>query len=90
MPSATKSEADCIESAYEDAVGTLFTQLFQNMTSQPGDSQELVAHFTTGLNVLREAKQLALGVVNAPQVSAKVISPSVTVKDGKASTLKNP
>ena len=31
MSSETKSDADCIESAYETAVGTLFTQLFQNM-----------------------------------------------------------
>jgi hypothetical protein len=89
MSSETKSDADCIESAYETAVGTLFTQLFQNMTSQPGDSQELVAHFTTGLNILRKAKQLALGVVNAPQASATVIAPSVAVKDGKASTPNN-
>jgi hypothetical protein len=65
MPSTAKSDGDCIEGAYEDALGNLFKQLFENLAGQsdgPGD-QNYVAKFTAGYNLAKHAKALALGVV---------------------------
>jgi hypothetical protein len=74
MPAAAKSDADCIESAYESALGDLFEQLFKNLTGLPdgpGD-QQYVAKFTTGYNAAKHAKELALGVVgpSKPTIAA--------------------
>jgi hypothetical protein len=65
MASAPKSDGDCIESAYEDAVGGLFKQLFANLAGAGGTEgdQQFVQAFTNGLNILKRAKTLALGVV---------------------------
>jgi hypothetical protein len=68
MPGTAKSDADCIQSGYEDAVGGLFKQLFDNLVGQPdgpGD-QRYLAMFTTGYNMAKHAKALALGVVGGP------------------------
>ena len=76
MPNAPKSDADCIEGAYEDAVGGLFKALFTNLESSAGTStdQQYVAAFTKGLGTLKRAKTLALGVVGpaAPVAAAAV------------------
>jgi hypothetical protein len=74
MPAAAKSDADCIESAYESALGDLFEQLLNNLTGLPdgpGD-QRYVAKFTTGYNAAKHAKELALGVVgpSRPTIAA--------------------
>jgi uncharacterized protein len=74
MPSPAKSDADCIQSAYEDALAGLFKQLFENLTGQPdgpGD-QRYVAKFTAGYNAAKHAKGLTLGVVgpSAPMIAA--------------------
>ena len=67
MPNTAKSDADCIESAYEDDVGAIFKMLVQNLAGEPDNShdQEHLAQFTKGLGVLKRAKALALGVVGA-------------------------
>jgi hypothetical protein len=68
MPAAAKSDADCIESAYESALGDLFEQLLNNLTGLPdgpGD-QRYVAKFTTGYNAAKHAKELALGLSGLP------------------------
>jgi hypothetical protein len=77
MPSLAKSDADCIQSAYEDALGEIFKQLFKNLTGQPdgpGD-QRYVAKFTVGYNAAKHAKALALVVVGppAPMIAAAAI-----------------
>jgi hypothetical protein len=74
MPAAAKSDADCIESAYESALGDLFEQLLNNLRGLPdgpGD-QRYVAKFTTGYNAAKHAKELALGVVgpSRPTIAA--------------------
>jgi hypothetical protein len=74
MPATAKSDADCIESAYESALGNLFEQLFKNLTGLPdgpGD-QQYVAKFATGYNAAKHAKELALGVVgpSKPMIAA--------------------
>ena len=77
MPSLAKSDADCIQSAYEDALGEIFKQLFENLTGQPdgpGD-QRYVAKFTVGYNAAKHAKALALVVVGppAPMIAAAAV-----------------
>ena len=74
MPSTARSDADCIQSAYESALGDLFKQLLENLTGQPdgpGD-QHYVAIFATGYNAAKHAKELAIGVVgpSAPMTAA--------------------
>jgi hypothetical protein len=65
-----KSDADCIVSAYEDAIGGLFKQMFQNLSGDPKNEQTHVTHFTNGVQLARHAKQLALGVIGpAPAVA---------------------
>jgi hypothetical protein len=67
MPSTPKSDADCIESAYESALGDLFEQLFKNLTGLPDGSgdQQYVAKFTAGYSAAKHARELALGVVGS-------------------------
>ena len=73
MASSPKSDVDCIESAYEDALGGLFKQLFANLAGAGGgNEQQFVQAFTNGLTILKHAKTLAIGVVgtSAPAASA--------------------
>ncbi len=68
MPSLAKSDADCIQSGYEAALGEIFKHLFENLTGQPdgpGD-QRYVAKFTVGYNAAKHAKALALVVIGSP------------------------
>lgn len=74
MADAPKSDADCIESAYEDLVGNLYTNLFQNLAGDPGNDQKYVTAFTTGWQLAKHAKQLALGVVGSSSAAAKAMS----------------
>ena len=67
MATTAKSDADCIQSAYEDALASLFRQLFENLTGRPdgpGD-QSYVAKFTAGYNAAKHGKELALRVVGS-------------------------
>ena len=66
MADAPKSDADCIEGAYEDQVAALFRQFFISLTGQPNKEKEYAAAFTVGLNTLRRAKSLALAAVATP------------------------
>jgi uncharacterized protein len=77
MPNTAKSDADCVQSAYEDALAEIFTQFLHNLTGQPdgpGD-QHYVTIFTAGYNAAKHAKALALGVVGppAPMIAAAAI-----------------
>jgi hypothetical protein len=63
MPDAPKSDADSIESAYEDTVEGLYKTLFQNLAGDPGHDEKYVAAFKAGWQLAKRAKQLALGVV---------------------------
>lgn len=70
MPSTAKSDADCIESAYEDQVGAQFKQFFISLTGQPAKEKEYAAAFAAGLNTLRRAKNLALAAAGVPTTAA--------------------
>lgn len=71
MVDAPKSDADCIEAAYQDAVGALFKQFFTNLTAQPNNEKQLLASFSNGLQLAKKAKELALGVAQPfPSVAA--------------------
>jgi hypothetical protein len=75
MPAAAKSDADCIESAYESALGDLFEQLLKNLTGLPdgpGDQRYVAKFITSGYNAAKHAKELALGVVgpSKPTIAA--------------------
>ena len=74
MADAAKSDADCIESAYEDTVGNLYSTLFQNLAGDPGNEQKYVTSFTKGWQLAKHAKQLALGVVGSSSAVAKTAS----------------
>jgi hypothetical protein len=66
-----QSDSDCIESAYEQIVGSLYQSLFNNLVSNPGNQQKAVTEFTTGWQLAKQARQLALGVVAPPLAAAK-------------------
>jgi hypothetical protein len=70
MSDAAKTDADCIESAYEDTVGSLFSALFTNLAGDPGNDQTHVTAFKNGWQIAKRAKQLALGVVGPPSAAA--------------------
>jgi hypothetical protein len=74
MADAPRSDADCIQSAYEALVGNLYTTLFQNLAGDPGNDQKYVTAFTAGWQLAKHAKQLALGVVGSPAAAAKATS----------------
>jgi hypothetical protein len=57
-----KTEVDYIESAYADAIGVIFKQLFTGLDTQLNEN-ELTAHFSTGFAAAKKAKELALGIV---------------------------
>ena len=57
-----KTEVDYVESAYADAIGVLFKQLFMGLDAQQKES-DLTAHFSTGFVAAKRAKELALGMV---------------------------
>jgi hypothetical protein len=59
----TKTDIDYIESAYSDAIGVLFKQLFTGIDTQPEKEKEFLEHFSTGLAAAKKAKELALSVV---------------------------
>lgn len=74
MANSPKSDADCIESAYEDTIGALYKQLFENSAGDPGNNQKYVASFMTEYKVAQHAKQLAFGVVGTKASAATRIS----------------
>ena len=83
MPIAAKSDADCIESGYEDALASLFKQFFNSVAGQPNKEKEYLAAFAAGLNTLRRLKALALAAAGAPPMAAG--SPTMTVAATKSS-----
>jgi hypothetical protein len=74
MANTPKSDADCIEAAYEDAVQGLYKTLLQNLAGDPGDDQKYVTAFTTGLRLAKHAKALALGAVTPTAPKTRVES----------------
>jgi hypothetical protein len=65
MASAPKSDADCVKSAYENAIGNLFKVLYTNLQGTPSNEKTYVANFTKGWQFAQHTKQLALGVVGS-------------------------
>src|ERR1700730_543646 len=80
MPTATKSDADLIESAYQDQVGLLFKQFFMSLTGEKGNKNDgkWLAAFTLGLSTLKRAKGLALGAVGSSAPAAADIAADTT------------
>jgi len=76
MPEAN-SEVDAIETAYGEHVETLYKNLVMCLLDGgpapgPGAEQQCIRHFTTGLNLARRARELALTICSetaAPKVS---------------------
>jgi hypothetical protein len=64
-----KTDVDYVESAYSDAIGVLFKQLFMGLDSQSGSESDLVAHFSTGFAAAKRAKELAVGVVKPATIA---------------------
>jgi hypothetical protein len=63
------SDAECIQAAYEDAIQATFKSFVSNLAAQ-GDGTAL-SEFTSGLQLVRKARTLALGVVQpAPSEAA--------------------
>ena len=77
MPIAAKSDADCIESGYEDQLAALFKQFFNSVAGQPNKEKEYLAAFTTGLNTLRRLRTLALAVAGASPMAAGSVAMTV-------------
>jgi hypothetical protein len=76
MPEAN-SEAAAIETAYGEHVETLYKNLVMCLLDSgpapsPGAEQQCIRHFTTGLNLARRARELALTISSetaAPKVA---------------------
>ncbi len=87
MPKPTP-EADLIESAYADLVKVLYKTLFNSLQDSggipsPGIEQQCLEHFSTGLNLARRARELALKASTTPAaslVAMAVPSPEETTK----------
>ena len=67
MPQAS-SEADLIDSAYEDEIKLLYKNLLGGLSadggqSSPGDEQQCLQRFKAGLTLARRARELALSAV---------------------------
>jgi hypothetical protein len=71
MADAPMSDADCIQAAYEDAIQATFKSFVSNLLSQ-GDNKAL-SEFASGLQLVRKAKTLALGVIQNPPSGAAVL-----------------
>jgi hypothetical protein len=69
MPAAS-SDADTIEAAYQDHVKTVFIGLCTSLEQGKSDQQS-IEQFTTGYNIAKHARYLALGVVGAAAPQAK-------------------
>jgi hypothetical protein len=72
MADAPMSDAECIQAAYEDAMQATFKSFVSNLLSQ-GDNKAL-SEFTSGLQLVRTAKTLALGVIQNPPSGVAVPS----------------
>ena len=85
------SEADAIETAYQDHIAILYKNLVSCLMDSdtgpsPGAEQQCIQHFTTGLNLARRAKELALNISSAtaaPKVA--LASPTGTPKAASSS-----
>ena len=74
------SEADLIESAYEDQVRTIYNNLFACLQElggvpTPGVEQQCLQHFNLGLRLARRARELALSALTAPAAPPPASSP---------------
>jgi hypothetical protein len=73
MPSSRDdAETSAIHAAYQEQIRALFKVLVNNIIDEPishQTDQQSLAKFTTGLNVAKRARQLALSAV-APTVAA--------------------
>jgi hypothetical protein len=73
MPSSRDdAETSAIHAAYQEQIQALFKVLVNNIIDEPishQTDQQSLAKFTTGLNVAKRARQLALSAV-APTVAA--------------------
>jgi hypothetical protein len=85
MASETKSDAECIEAAYEEAVAGLYRQFFVSLTGQPDKEKQLLTIFTNGLQFAKRAKTLALGVIQPA-----TFAPSALVRPAPTRARKKP
>lgn len=73
MPSSRDdAETSAIHAAYQEQIKALFKVLVNNIIDEPishQTDQQSLAKFTTGLNVAKRARQLALSAV-APRLAA--------------------
>ena len=75
MADAPMSDAECVQAAYEDALQATFKTFVANLVTQ-GDTKAL-SEFTSGLQLVRKAKTLALGVIDgSPAVAGAAETPS--------------
>ncbi len=90
MPEAN-SEANAIETAYGEHVETLYKNLVMCLLDSgpapsPGAEQQCIRHFTTGLNLARRARELALTICSetaAPKVALAPPAPKVAAEAAK-------
>lgn len=73
MPEAASQEAVAIAAAYLDHVKTIFVGLCTSLEQGKSDQQS-VKQFTTGYNIAKHARDLALSVVAASPPPVKEIA----------------
>ncbi|HEY2009399.1 MAG TPA: hypothetical protein VGH23_10450 [Rhizomicrobium sp.] len=59
------TDADLVNAAYANVIGTIFNQFFQNVAvaeGSDGDTSEAQKQFTAGLHAARESRTLALKI----------------------------
>jgi hypothetical protein len=84
------SEADLIETAYEDQVKVLYKNLFTGLQDggrdpTPDVEQQCVQQFTMGLRLARRARELALSASTAAPARASLAA-APTALSGKKTT----
>ena len=88
-------EADAIESAYSDHVEILYKNLVGCLMDSggaltPGAELQCIQRFTTGLNLARRARELALTICSATGVSATSAARKVALGSPASPTASPP
>jgi hypothetical protein len=71
--STSSAEASAIGEAYAEQIRGLFRVLFTNLIDTPGSDRESAAKFSTGLNLAKRARDLALSAIETPSAETRAL-----------------
>jgi hypothetical protein len=76
------AEVDAIEGAYREQIQALFKILVTNIIAD--GNEKALARFTAGMNVAKQARQLALAAVGSPASAVAMMPRSKRAKGKRA------